>query len=212
MPQEKDYYNPGKPRLEWPDQGVYKIQDIKYKYRPDLPYVIKGISLNINSCEKIGVIGRTGSGKSTLTLGLLRILELDETEKGAIELDGINIEKTGLHHLRNSIGMIPQDPILFVGSVRSNIDPFDQFKNNDAELVHIIKIVQLYDSIAKKLKPEDEKTDKNILNVRVEANGSNFSQGERQLICLSRVLIRRPKVLLMDEATASIDEKTDYFI
>lgn len=87
VPQERDYYNPGKPAANWPSKGVYEISNIKYKYRPDLPYVIKGISMHINENEKIGVIGRTGSGKSTLTLGLLRILELDQQQKGEINLD-----------------------------------------------------------------------------------------------------------------------------
>ncbi len=119
---------------DWPDRGEYKVKDISYKYRPELPTVIKKISFDIKSKAKIGIVGRTGSGKSTMTLGLLRILELANNEdgtKGSIVLDGENIEEVGLHFLRHNVTIIPQDPTLFTGNIKENIDPFNKYTDEE---------------------------------------------------------------------------------
>lgn len=129
-PREKDFDEPLPPSEDWPTSGKYAIKDITYRYRPDLDDVIHGISFDVESKSKIGVVGRTGSGKSTLTLGLLRILELsknaDETI-GHINLDNVDIANIGLHCLRHRVTIIPQDPVLFTGTVKSNIDPFNKY-------------------------------------------------------------------------------------
>ncbi|KRX04011.1 P-loop containing nucleoside triphosphate hydrolase [Pseudocohnilembus persalinus] len=228
LEQERSFDFPKKPQ-NWPKNGHVSIKDIRYRYRDDLPLVIKGISFDIQKCEKVGVIGRTGSGKSTLTLGLLRILELAEYqkqdknqfEKGEIIIDNKNIEQIGLTDLRNSIAMIPQDPILFTGTVKSNIDPFNQCENKDVlkALVQVSLEPVLQEKLkvvmeAQKKANQGQKVEKieSVLDLPVEQGGANFSQGEKQLLSLARVLVRNPQVLVMDEATASIDEKTDLII
>jgi len=125
---EADWEDPKAPK-DWPFKGEYEAKEIYYKYREELPNVIHGISFNIKQNERIGVVGRTGSGKSTLTLGLLRILELHQMEgkDSYIKLDDTKIHDVGLHELRNNVTIIPQDPVLFNGTVRSNIDPFNQY-------------------------------------------------------------------------------------
>ena len=131
-PSEKDFQVPAPIKNPWPDHGVYNVKNISYKYRPELPLVIKKISFDIKENAKIGIVGRTGSGKSTMTLGLLRILELTENEDktlGSIVLDQQNIADIGLHHLRHNIAIIPQDPVLFTGTIKSNIDPLDKYKD-----------------------------------------------------------------------------------
>lgn len=146
-PQEAEWNAPKAPE-KWPVQADYDIKNISYKYRENLPHVINSISLQIAPREKIGVVGRTGAGKSTIALGLLRIIEISEGKdktKGKILMNDVNISEIGLHQLRNKCAIIPQDPVLFTGSVRSNIDPFGLYKQEN--LINVLKQVQIWDQL-----------------------------------------------------------------
>ena len=147
-PREFDFEEPKPKDEQWPRHGVYDIDNISFKYRPELPLVIKKISFDIKENAKIGIVGRTGSGKSTMTLGLLRILELAGNEDGSmgkIVLDSENASELGLHYLRHNITIIPQDPTLFTGTIKTNIDPFDKYK--DSDIAECLKKVELWDEI-----------------------------------------------------------------
>ncbi|KAJ0781839.1 putative ABC-type xenobiotic transporter [Helianthus annuus] len=169
-----------------------------YRYRSNTPLVIKGITLTIKGGEKIGVVGRTGGGKSTLIQVLFRLVE---PSGGSITIDGINISTLGLHDLRSRFGIIPQEPILFEGTVRSNIDPIGQ--HSDEEIWRSLERCQLNDVVAAK---------PGKLDSAVVDNGDNWSVGQRQLLCLGRVMLKHSKLLFMDEATASVDSQTDAVI
>ena len=172
-----------------------KINFINYsvKYRPDTPLILKNINLEIKPGEKIGVVGRTGSGKSTMLLCLFRILEANQ---GKILIDDIDISKVGLEILRQSLTIIPQEPILLEGNIRDNVDPSKTF--NDKEILKLLNEVGLGDFMADK-----------SLDYRIEENGTNISVGEKQLICIARALLKKTKIILMDEATANIDYRTE---
>ena len=212
IPSEKSFDEPKAPE-NWPNEGKIEAKNVKYRYRPNLDNVIHNINFSISKSEKIGIVGRTGSGKSTLTLGLLRIIELwednlNEDEKGKILIDGVDISKIGLHHLRKNITIIPQDPVLFSGSLKSNIDPFNEYSEkqieNALEKTHILEALKSRVAINASLN--------DVLNQDIDENGGNLSLGQKQLLAMSRALLRNSKILLMDEATASIDEKTDNLI
>ena len=172
-----------------------KINFINYsaKYRPDTPLILKNITFEIKPGQKIGVVGRTGSGKSTLLLCLMRILEAD---KGKILIDDIDISKIDLQILRKSLTIIPQEPILLEGNLRDNIDPTKTF--NDFEILKLLKEVGLNDFMKDK-----------TLDYKIEENGNNISVGEKQLLCIARALLKKTKIILMDEATANIDSRTE---
>ena len=181
-------------RNNWPSEGIIKFHNYYVKYRPNTEIVLKNLNFEIKSKEKIGIVGRTGSGKSTICLCLFRILEPLE---GTIYIDNVDIRNIGLDILRKNITIIPQDPCLFEGTLKFNIDPFDEVDNSI-----IIKIL-------KDIGFEYTESDNDIINKMIEQNGNNLSVGEKQLICIARALIRKSKIIVMDEATANIDIKTE---
>ena len=206
--------------------GRIHIKQINVRYRQGLPLVLKNLDFEIEQNQKIGIIGRTGSGKSTLLLTLMRILELSRDDsggdKGVIEIDGVDISKVGLYLLRRNLVVIPQDPYLLDGSLRHNIDPTSEYSDKDVilaldkvEFWSTLKVDHHEDSSPNKersLVVTTRHEPKKNLKMFIEKNGDNLSQGQRQLICIARALVQRPKILLMDEATSSLDHRTNDII
>ncbi|KAF8884414.1 multidrug resistance-associated ABC transporter [Gymnopilus junonius] len=201
LPPEKGKIELGDPPTSWPTHGKIVFNDVKFAYRESLPLVLKGVNFSVQGGEKIGIVGRTGSGKSSLIQALFRTAELQD---GAIEIDDCDISRLDYHVLRTSIALVPQDTTLFLGTLRDNLDP--QGMRTDAELISILQRAWLLPKVG----PVDPVVEaKFSLDAVVGDEGSNYSAGEKQLLALCRALVKNSRIIVLDEATSSVDAETD---
>lgn len=219
------------PPAAWPTQYRLQVSDLVARYSPELPPVLRGLNMQVDGHQRIGVVGRTGAGKSSLSLALMRFLQVE----GDVRIDGVDVSRVPLRRLRQTVSLIPQSPILFSGTVRSNLDPFDQF--DDADIIAALESVHWHwcgsDASERTFKADVETaassasstillsddevspiktTPSSILHRTISESGSNLSPGERQLLCLARAILTRPKFLILDESTSSVDKMADAVI
>ena len=202
LPQERSIITSKDNKVDstWPQKGDLVFENVSLRYRPNLPLSLDKLSFSITHGQRCAVVGRTGAGKSTLTTALFRLVEIEE---GTISLDGVDLSTLGLSDVRgrrNGMFILPQEPAVFAGSIRTNLDPFDSL--SDEEIMRALQLVK-FPGCGRGM---------SLLAQSVEEGGANFSAGEKQLLCLTRAMLVNPRLLVLDEATSSVDGATDDFV